>query len=153
MWADTIIVSLASKRFGADHRPVITLVRMESYKNGTENLADLAVEYDNLNLIEREINKGALQKVADTIMAIPWSRKIIKTLGSRRVNIILQRLRATQIKSLTYNAIKDLSLDPIMADTIGVEYWDIWGELSRKYHLFRAWPPKEFREAILMATQ
>ena len=49
---------------------------------------------------------------------------------------------------MTYDGIKNLFIDPIVADALGVEYWDLRNELGVKYRRFRSNPPREIRGAI-----
>ena len=75
-------------------------------------------------------------------------KRYLGAYGAGRANAILQLLRGQRTPSVTYAGIKDLFIDPIVADALGVEYWGLWNELGLKYHLFRPNPPREIREAI-----
>ena len=126
---------------------------MESYKNGTLHLADLALQFAIKKLSQKVVKKCDLKDALDTIKAVPWTKEILRELGTGRSNTILQLLRNLRTNSVTYAGIKNLFIDPIMADALGVEYWDLWNELGLKYHLFRSTPPREIREAIQKLPQ
>ena len=126
---------------------------MDSSENGPFQLADLSLQFSNEMHSKRVVKKKDLADALDAVKAPPWAEDILRPLRVAGVNILRQRPRACDISPVTYSGIKNLFPDPIVADSLWVEYWGIWSELVPKYHLFRPSTPREVREAIQKANQ
>ena len=69
---------------------------MGSRINGAISLAELALDMAEKLLKKENINKKEVTKIVDTVRTIPWSREVLQTIKSHRVNKFLQMLRNTK---------------------------------------------------------
>ena len=128
---------------------------MNSYNNGIDQLAALALDFSDKALGGRNVKPKDLEKLIDTIREVPWTIEIIRKIGSERFNKIRQKLRGggPEISITAYTALEQIPPGPIGADTLEIVLWGIWGDLALKYHIQNALSAITIREAVISITQ
>ena len=126
---------------------------MNSFRNGSGQLSDLAWEFAWGILRPVKVSSKNLKLVIDTLRVIPWAKEIIGHVGGKKVNDLLQRLRRTPISQMEYSAMVQMLTDPIGVDSLEHGTWTLWGEWAHKYNLHKTMERVGMRATIRTLTQ
>ena len=120
---------------------------MSDILDGWISLAGLALDQALLKIGPKTKNKE-IDRIVSMLDRIPWSYDIFKTMGTKKCNDVMQKIRGTSYPKHKYLALKatfDQYIDPMGNKP---QSWSMWADLITKYKVDRAYSDPELRSAV-----